>query len=230
MTPADRALRLHRALDYPYGWPGACYLYREGGAHPVDSREDRRRGCTPVLACGSNRSPEQLSRKFGPLSDADAILVEACRLDGFDVVHSAHITRYGAIPAALHPAPGVTVAVAVTWLSPPQLEIMDRSESVGLNYDRLRIGADVTLADGTVIAHAEVYRSIRGPLQVGGAVVAHADVTALGRRAPALRSPDLLRRAHAAFAPGVALETFVLRLGRDRGYRMALTRRLQRGL
>jgi len=230
MTPADRAQRLHRALNYPYDWPGACYLYREGAAHPVDSRHGRRQARTPVLAYGSNRSPEQLARKFGPLTDAQAILVETCSLEGFDVVHSAHVTSYGAIPAALHPAPGVTVTVAVTWLSETQLEIMDRSESAGLNYGREHIGVDVVLADGTVIGHAEGYRTTHGPLEIDGAVVSHADVPAAGRRGPVLRNPELLRHAHAAFAAKLELEAFLLRLSRDRDYRTEITKRLRRGL
>jgi len=230
MTPADRDERLHRALNYPYDWPGACYLFHGRAAHAVDSRAARRAGRTPVLAYGSNRSPEQLARKFGALQQAQAILVETGSLEGFDVVHSAHITSYGAIPAALHPAPGVRVTVAVTWLSADQLETMDRSESAGLNYGRQHIGVDVTLADGTVIAHAEGYRTTHGPLEVDGVVASHADIPASGRPGPALRNPELLRRAHAVFAPELELEAFLLRLSRDRDYRLALTRRLQRGL
>ena len=52
------------------------------------------------------------------------------------MVYSAHFTRYGAIPATLHPCPGATTDVAVQWLTPAELDRMDATEGIGINYDR----------------------------------------------------------------------------------------------
>lgn len=230
MPPEARDVRLHRALNYPYDWPGQCFLFRDGAAAPVDDRVRRRAGRTPVVAFGSNRAPEQLQRKFGALDDTAAVLVEACRVPDHDVVHAARITSYGALPAAMIPAPGVTVTVAVTWLNAGQLEHMDATESVGVNYGRDPIGLHVELADGTVIEHAEFYRTTHDPLRVDGVVVSHAAIAATGRTGPAARNDDLLRRAHARHAGEHQFEDFLLRLVDDLGYRQDITARLKLGL
>jgi gamma-glutamylcyclotransferase (GGCT)/AIG2-like uncharacterized protein YtfP len=228
--PGDRAERLHRALNYPYHWPGACYLYCDGEAHPVDERAARRESRTPVLAFGSNRSPDQLQRKFGALDAASAILVEECVIDGFDVVHAARFTSYAALPAAMVPAPGVRVRVAVTWLDADQLEHMDLTEAVGVNYRRERIGVPAELPDGSRIDHAEFYRTTHEPLRLDGEVVAHGAIAAEGRTGPALGNRELLEIAHATHAPEIDLEGFLLRLGEDDAYRAGLSARLKAGL
>ncbi|WP_446917182.1 hypothetical protein, partial [Klebsiella pneumoniae] len=73
-----------------------------------------------VIAYGSNRSPEQLARKYRDWPTGTVIPVARARLDGFDAVHSCHFTRYGSMPAMLHPAPGVTVDISVVWLTAAQ--------------------------------------------------------------------------------------------------------------
>ena len=76
----------------------------------------------PVIAHGSNRSPDQLRRKFDYLSGAASeIPVTRARLRDHDVVYSAHVTQYGSMAANLQYLPGVEVEIFVTWLTPPQL-------------------------------------------------------------------------------------------------------------
>ena len=59
---------IHRALNYPYPWDGQSYLFYAGRQQRVDRPiESLRNNRTPVLAYGSNRSAEQLKRKFGIL-------------------------------------------------------------------------------------------------------------------------------------------------------------------
>lgn len=224
----DEALR--RALDYPYGWPGACFAFHGGHAHEVFDRAAMRRGRTPVLAYGSNRAPAQLYRKFGSLPAASAILVERCELDGFDIVHSAHVTSYGAIPAALLPRAGVSVVVAVTWLSDAQVAQMDLSERTGRNYGRRPLGVIARLGDGAMFDAVEAYFTDHGPLHVDGEIVGQADIEARGRPGSGLRNAEVLARAHRAFAADKAFEDFVLRLARDEAYRDDITERLKAGL
>ncbi len=221
---------LRRALDYPYGWPGACYAFHGGHAHAVFDRAALRRGRRPVLAYGSNRAPAQLCRKFGALPAASAILVERCELDGFDIVHSAHVTSYGAIPAALLPRAGVSVVIAVTWLDDQQVEEMDQSERAGRNYGRRELGVDARLGDGATFGNVEAYFTDHGPLHVDGDIVSQADIEARGRPGRGLRNAEVLSRAHGAFATDIAFEAFVIRLARDEAYRDEVTSRLKAGL
>ncbi|KAA3621553.1 MAG: hypothetical protein DWQ08_13885 [Proteobacteria bacterium] len=227
---SEREDRLHRALNYPYEWPGTCYLFHGGRAHPVTHREPLRNGRIPVLAYGSNRAPEQLVRKFGALDAADAIFVERCEISGWDVVHSAHVTSYGAVPAALHVHEDVTVTVAITWLNHEQVKAMDISERAGRNYGRERLGRTAILSDGIACDAVEAYITTHGPLTVEEEIVGHADVDARGRSRFALRNAEVLARAHREIAPAVAFEDFVIRLSTDAPYRERVTGRLKEGL
>ena len=52
----------------------------------------------PVLAIGSNGSPQQLARKFPPSKFPDGVLIPVVRavLEGFDVVYAPLLAAYGA--------------------------------------------------------------------------------------------------------------------------------------
>lgn len=229
-APCASAQVIARAVDYPYRWPGHSYLFHGGRAHPVVERDRWREGRVPVLAYGSNRAPEQLVRKFGVLPHDRAVLVERCKVPGFDVVHSAHVTSYGAIPAALAEDPAVTVTVAVTWLDREQVAIMDASERAGRNYGRQHLARTVTLDDGSASDAVEAYLTRHGSLAVDGRVASHGDIEALGRGSPAIRHREVLALAHRHLAPEDGFETFVLRLARDPAWRDLATRRLKQGL
>ncbi len=107
--------RVARAKAYPFRVPRASYLLAGGAARHLDPGEvfeDRHlRGRIPVIACGSNRSPDRLIEKYG--GDGDTILVERARLAHFDVVFSAHISGYGSIPATLAASETTRVEVSV---------------------------------------------------------------------------------------------------------------------
>lgn len=118
---------------YPFPRPGHNFLFVDGDALPLlslaESLEDaevevdgrlmpagrllQQRGIasvvplarrTPVLAYGANAAPERLRRKFAPYGPA-VIPVLRARLHDFDIVHAAHVSSYGAIPATLEPSP-----------------------------------------------------------------------------------------------------------------------------
>ena len=90
-------------------------------------------GRVALVGYGSNAAPSQLRRKLAAHEPGWAVPVAAARLREADAVYSAHITRYGAIPATLHPSPGTAIDVVVTLLSPRQAELVRASE--GGNYD-----------------------------------------------------------------------------------------------
>ncbi len=199
------------ATDYPFAIPAESYLL-EGGrwsALPGGARAVDLGGRVPVLACGSNQSPEQLARKFadGPRGP---IPVTRALLEGFDAVYSAHFSRYGAIPATLQHCPGTTVALSVTWLTPVQERRMHDTEAVGVNYDYGRLeGVTLEVDGGLELHHPLAYVSRWGCLTEGGMPLALAAVDARARRWRALDQTQVLDLVRARLAPGESLETFV---------------------
>jgi len=113
--------RFHRAAAYPYARPDHSYVYDDGATVALDEFPGEvTAGRTPVLAFGSNAAPEQLRRKFGATPDTVIPVIRADLAD-FDVVYSAHLTAYGAVPATLAPSPGARLQTWVTWLDDAQL-------------------------------------------------------------------------------------------------------------
>ena len=102
MTTLIATTLIALATGYPYEFPACSYLFADHTQHPLpDDLLTELTGRVPVIACGSNRAPEQLARKFRGWPSPLRIPVLCGRIDGFDVVYSAHFTRYGAIPASL---------------------------------------------------------------------------------------------------------------------------------
>jgi hypothetical protein len=222
--PNPLAQRLHRARGYPYAIPRASFVYRDGGPAPFDPALTR--GRTPVLAIGSNQSPERLAQKFG--HDASHVIpVERARLDGFDVVYSAHVTRYGAIPAMLQVCTDACVAVAVTWLSDAQLAIMHESEIAAANY-RFAELADVRvrLEARRERPAALAYVSSRGNLTHDGGPVALSAIACTGRRFAAMSTHEVLERVRERVAPELDADAFIHRLLDDDAWRDAVTERI----
>ena len=120
-----------RALNYPYSAIEGDFLFTDGATIKLedDSFLNSRQA---VLAVGSNRSPEQLVRKFGR---NETIPVTKATLRDYDVFYSAHIASYGSIPAVLGRSDGTSVDLSVTWLLPHQLERMHETEALGKSYD-----------------------------------------------------------------------------------------------
>ena len=150
----------------------------------------------PVVAAGSNRSPEQLGRKFDGTGLGD-IPVSLAELEGSDCVYSAHVAAYGAMPATLRECPGVRVFTAVTWLDDEQLNRMHETESLGRDY-AFEIFTPVNLITrhGLKIDKAHRYRSLHGPFVPEDRPIALADVRAEGRVWPAWTQWRALSHVH----------------------------------
>jgi hypothetical protein len=181
-------------------------------------------GRIPVIACGSNRAPEQLARKFRDWPLPLRIPVLCAKLTGFDVVYSAHFTRYGAVPATLHPCPSATVDVAVQWLTLAELERMDATEGIGINYDRHHLtGIELEIEGSSKVHAAETYLSHRGPLIDQDTPVALEAIPCTGRAWPALNQHGVLDLARRRLAPDVMLDSFIHAIVTDADYRLRLT-------
>ncbi len=258
MSATDRDQRLARATGYPFPAPPHSYLFVDGVAHEIvepgrdpvhDGRlrdgdavapaaellrrldiadaarlDDR----VPVIAHGSNASPEQLARKFGPVEGGVVIPVIKAWLADHDVVYATHFTRYGAIPATLERSPGTSVELAVTFLSAPQLALMHDTEIAAVNYvygrlDGIRLALD-GLGDRDT---AFVYLTLHGALAPGGAPLALAARAARGRAVAARTMHAMLGFARDEVAPGMALDAFILENVENDDLRSQRTQRLR---
>ena len=218
--PRDERELLTLAKSYPYDAPEGSFLFREGAVESIGLADFR--GRTAVIGHGSNRAPAQLRRKYG---DGAEIPVTAAWLDGYDVVYSAHLTRYGSIASALRPAPGCRVRIFVNWLDGGQLARMHETEGTG-NYRFGRLSRlALALDHGPVqrLEEAWVYMSTRGFLAIDGRPVGLAAVPAGGRATAAIDQVEALEAVRDRHRAEVALDDLILGVIRDPGERKRLT-------
>lgn len=166
-----------RALDYPFGIPSRSYALLDGEAVDVDQVEVDVAARSALLAYGSNAAPEVLARKLAAAPDPVPVLRTTLR--DFDVVYSAHVSPYGAIPATLARSPGTEVRAFIAYLTEEQLDLVSATEP---NYDLARFDhPSCTLERGAAPAELNVYLSKHGPLSIDGREVALSEIAAEGR-------------------------------------------------
>jgi hypothetical protein len=195
-----------RAMGYPYLAPRRPFAQLgHRTLDPVEVEIDTEQR-TPVLAYGSNAAPQVLSRKLA-LSDQPVLVVPA-RLAGFDVVYSAHISPYGAIPATLQRSPGTEVQVHVIYMTSAQIGVISATEP---NYvPTLLEEIDCRLEDDGDLTEVSAYISRHGCLLGEGGEVALSAVRATGREFDELSEPQALEYVRALACPKEGLESFVL--------------------
>lgn len=222
----DENERLARAFGYPYHIPDHSYLVINQDWQPLGAQEatKHRDNRTPVLAVGSNQSPEQILRKFQG-SDWSPIACEKCTVANFDTVFSAHITSYGSIAAALHPSPGTTVSLFVNWLDDAQLEAMHPTELGHENYVYARLkDIELKIENGPTLSEVYFYRGNSGAYAPSGEPIPLAEVSAPGRRWAAMGQEDIQSHLTERLASESSVDDFVLSSIADvdaRGHRRA---------
>ncbi|HET6448330.1 MAG TPA: hypothetical protein VFG31_04400 [Conexibacter sp.] len=205
-----------RACAYPWERPAGSYLLVDDDVRmlaelPEPEREaliechsggGREPVRVPLLAIGSNGSPDALRRKFAHFDDvADrSVLVVTGRLHEFDVGFAAHPALYGALPATIFPSPGTAVAAALLWVTPAQFTQLTWSE-LSYSLGRLRTRFEVDDADER-FDEVLVFVSRWGAFCVDGAPVALAAVPAQRRTATALTQQQALDRVAALALDG----------------------------
>ena len=216
---SDRSAILSRARDYPYALPDRSYLWmgeREDPMHIEPFDPSMTEGRTPVLAVGSNQSPQQLARKYGVGSD-HAIPVQRGTVRDFDVVYAAHISSYGAVPSMLQHAPGVDVTLFVTWLDEEQLDHMHTTEG---NYHFAEIeNIHIDFDEGTTRESIYLYVARLGHFVHEGDPVSLAAVPARGRTNGARTTADMLRLVHDRLDHAGDHDEFVINLAQDVAFR-----------
>jgi hypothetical protein len=188
----EREAILARALRYPYEVPKRSYLFRDGAVLELPEASDLN-GREPLLAYGANAAPEALARKLAALPGVELPVMRA-ELDGYDIVYSAHVSPYGAVPATLLESPGTRAPVFVIHPTAAQRTLLTATEP---NYDLVEL-------DGLA-----AYRSKHGPLSLDGSPVALAAARSHGRTLPELDEPAVLELVRANIAPHLDLATFV---------------------
>ena len=92
-------------------------------------------GRRQLLCYGANAAPPMLARKLATLPHEPLPLLRP-ELSGFDVVYSAHVSPYGAVPGTLQRSPGTTVPVFVAYATTEQEELLTATEP---NYELRRL-------------------------------------------------------------------------------------------
>lgn len=178
------------APDYPFPHPHRSFVFVDGQAVAPAAVAWSREGRTPVIAYGSNRSPEVLSRKYARESGVVVPTVQA-RLRDFDVVYAAMVSTLGPVPATLAPSPGAICDVAVQFLTPSQLERIHRSERVGVSYGFANLPADAIDIEDIGRCECWLYYCLYGVLRHEDEPVALAEVGCQGRRWRAMTQRDM---------------------------------------
>ncbi|NKB22230.1 MAG: hypothetical protein GKS01_17225 [Alphaproteobacteria bacterium] len=195
------------AKAYPFPAPDHSYVFEAGQWSALDSDDFDVGGRTPVLAAGSNQSPEQLARKYADLPEIGPIPVIRGRLNDFDVVYAAHLAGYGSMPATFQNSPGTTVSVFVAWFTATQLDRMHATEG-NYSYDRL---TDVWLETDHGQAPQEVfaYTAKVGCYNHNGSCLSLAEISATNRKFASATQSEAQEFLRDRLAVGTDLDQFV---------------------
>ncbi len=198
---------VRHALSYPFPIPDYSFLFGGGTYQVMHAMDIAHRDRAPVLAAGSNQSPEQLTRKYHMIGDAGAIPAERGVLHDFDVVYAAHLSAYGSVPATFQSSPGTAVTVFVLWLTEGQLLRMHETEG-NYFYDRLpdiRVETDF----GETLTEAFAYTARNGCFNHRGGPLALAEISAINRHLPEAGQAHAQEFVRDRIVPEQSLEDFV---------------------
>lgn len=224
--PEDPEALLALAKTYPFPAPPQSYLLRSGEVVPIAEAEFSER--IPLIGHGSNRSPEQLTRKFTlPETPEWEIPVTFAWLEDYDVVYSAHVTQYGAVASTLIHSPGCRVRIALNWLNETQLVRMHATEGRNYPFGRLE-GVSVEIEGGPAARFdgPYVYNSRHGALDRDGSPLGLAAVVAEGRRHPTLEQEAVQSYIRDRYNAGEEIDACILANIRDHARRETLVARM----
>ncbi len=181
---------------------------------------------TPVFGYSSNASPDGLSHKFAMLPHS-VIPSIRCRVSDFDAVFSCHVSR-GYIPGAIHPSPGTELHGTMTWLTDEELEMMNASESLGVNYEfRPLKGARARFENGESIPSPWAYFTLHGEMRINDLPVAVEGTVADNRRYGVMAETEILELAHSRIAPDHDLDQMIASAIESFENQQALTAKLK---
>ncbi|MGV1048365.1 MAG: hypothetical protein ACOYD4_07570 [Solirubrobacterales bacterium] len=204
--PSTAGEILARAVAYPYEAPLLSFVQLGAETLELPAAAADLAGREPLVSYGANASPAVLARKLAALPEVPLPVLRA-ELDGFDVVYSAHISPYGAVPSTLQRSSETTAPVFVAYPTAAQRQLLSASEP---NYELRRLdGLALRTERGEELPAASAYLSRHGCLLLEDSEVALAAIEAAGRRFPALGEVEVLERVRHILAPELDLERFV---------------------
>ena len=195
---------LARAAAYPFPAPLRSFVQVGDRTHDLPETPDLV-GRRPLLAYGANASPQVLAEKLAALP-VEPLPVLRGGLADFDVVYSAHVSPYGAVPSTLQRSPGTIAPVYVAYPTAEQEEAIVATEP---NYELAQLELEVRTEEGEELSVLDAFVSRHGCLALDGGEVAVAAIEAEGRRFPSLGEIEVLERVRAVLAPELDLERFV---------------------
>ncbi|MBJ7353213.1 MAG: hypothetical protein JHC98_00150 [Thermoleophilaceae bacterium] len=140
-----------RALGYPWERPVESFLMRDGSVQLLGAGDDLSQlelGSEPrypLIAFGSNGAPGVLSAKLAVLDeDSRDVLALTGELNGYDIVASAHVAIYGALPATIIPSAQTRVRAGLLMVTAEQFTALTRTE---FNYAVARIDGSAFTPD-----------------------------------------------------------------------------------
>ena len=136
------------------------------------------------------------------------------------------------------PSCGTDVMLNAAWLDPEQLQVMHRTEALGVAYDYVRLFTGVVThlsvleAGGEIVAPTQPvfgYAARRGVLDVGGGYPAGLDrIPARNRRFQTFSQASAAALVHTLAGSGEpTVDGFVARVVEDRGFRRKVNDDLQ---
>ncbi len=134
---------------------------RRVGARPLGSR-------TAVVAVGSNASPAVMRHKLSSRGVSPVVPMITAVVRNLAVVHSAHVSRGGYVPAAPMHSSGARGTVVVQFLDDDQLAAVDSTEP---NYERVPLDParyPLVLSGGQRPGQPWIYATRRGVLRLPG--------------------------------------------------------------
>jgi hypothetical protein len=202
--PQTSSETLARAAAYPFPAPLRSFVQEGERTRDLAGAPDLV-GRRPLLAYGANAAPEVLARKLASLP-REPLPVLRAELFGFDVVYSAHIAPYGAVPSTLQRSPGTTAPVYIAYPTERQEAVLTAAEP---NYELAQLELEGRTEAGEAISLVDAFVSRHGCLSLDGAAVALAAVESEGRRFPSMGEVEVLERVRHILAPELDLERFV---------------------
>lgn len=214
---------------YPWPRPEGSFVLGEGEGRlladlePALQRELIERfagpmsGRRPMIAIGSNASPEGLWRKFAHFDDPQdrTLLAVSGQLHDFDVGAAAELALYGALPATIFPSSGTRVNATAVWLTDTQLTQLAWAEIpywIGRLDTRFEFEPEVAELGPEGLDRALVFVNRFGAFAPDRHPLALAAIPAENRKVPALGQIELLETtARLAFGGDVAAEELVRR-------------------
>tara|TARA_Y100001934_G_scaffold73154_1_gene90916 strand:+ start:19021 stop:19746 length:726 start_codon:yes stop_codon:yes gene_type:complete len=197
-----------RALEYPFEIPDCSYVFESGNCDPLLSDNFETVDRIPVLAAGSNQSPEQLSRKYANSPGLGPIPVIHGRLWDFDVVYAAHLAGYGSVPATFQNSPGTIVDVFLAWFTEAQLLRMHQTEG-NYTFDRL-MGCQLEVDFGRSPCEIFAYTAKSGCYNHMGNCLSLSEINASERSFPSASQREIQAILCKRFSPKLDVENFIV--------------------